>query len=240
MAELRPLLERAAELPEEPDAFDQLRRRRAVRQRRRQVGIAVLALVIAAGGIWGAVVALTPRGHPFVPGDHPSTPRPSVSVAPSTSVSPSSSPTSSPSASPARPVLCSNTGMEVSLVGSQGAAGTIRSVWRARNVSGEPCRSFAYPGMDVHGPGGWLNLQVHRGGFPDLDQAPRNIVVQPGGSLYFVSYWSDVVSNGACTQFDRVKVTLPNNFVSNVVPATGCLDPGSVDVGPVTTVQPTP
>jgi hypothetical protein len=131
--------------------------------------------------------------------------------------------------------------MQVSVQGTEGAAGTIRYVWRAKNVSGQSCRSFGYPGMDVHGTGGWLDLQVHRGGFFDINQAPQHIVVAPGHSLYFISYWSDVTTNkGPCTQFDRVKVTLPDNFVSNVVSATGCLNPDSVDVGPVTTTVPAP
>jgi len=129
--------------------------------------------------------------------------------------------------------------MQVSVEGTEGAAGTIRYVWRAKNVSGKACRSFGYPGMEVHGTRGWLDLQVHRGGFPDINQAPQHILVAPGHSLYFVSYWSDVTTNArSCAQFDRVKVTLPDNYVSNVLSATGCLNPDSVDVGPVTTSVP--
>ena len=73
-------------------------------------------------------------------------------------------------------------------------------------------------------------------GSPISTRPAKHIVVAPGHSLYFVSYWSDVTTNaGSCTQFDRVKVTLPDNYVSNVISATGCLNPDSVDVGPVTT-----
>ena len=73
-------------------------------------------------------------------------------------------------------------------------------------------------------------------GSPISTRPAKHIVVAPGHSLYFVSYWSDVTTNaGSCTQFDRVKVTLPDNYVSNVLSATGCLNPDSVDVGPVTT-----
>ena len=131
--------------------------------------------------------------------------------------------------------------MQVSIEGTEGAAGTIRYVWRAQNLSGKPCRSFGYLGMDVRGTGGWLDLQVHRGGFLDISQTPRHILVAPGHSLYFVSYWSDVTTNdGSCTQFDRVKVTLPDNHVSTVLSVTGCLTPDSVDVGPAMTSVPAP
>ena len=137
--------------------------------------------------------------------------------------------------------------MRVSIQSSTGAAGTIRTVWRAQNISGKACRSFGYPGMDVRGPHGWLNLHVIRGGrYGDINQPPQRIVVAPGHSLYFVSYWVDVTTNTfpVCTPFDRVKVTLPDNRVSNVLSATGlsnsCLNPDSVHVGPVTTRVPGP
>src|SRR2546425_4129185 len=187
--------------------------------------MAGLALAIAAVGFGVARVAFAHQGASVVSVTHRS----------SDSLSPS------PSPSPAPPALCSNTGMQVSVQGTEGAAGTIRYVWRAKNISSTSCRSFGYPGMDVHGTGGWLDLQVHRGGFLDINQAPRHIVVAPGHSLYFISYWSDVTTNkGPCTKFDKVKVTLPDNFVSNVVSATGCLNPDSVDVGPVRTTVPAP
>jgi Domain of unknown function (DUF4232) len=116
----------------------------------------------------------------------------------------------------------------------QGAAGTIRTVWKITNASSAPCRSFGYPGMDFHAPTGWLNVQVHRGGFPDINGSPTTIVVQPGQSLFFVSYWGDVTTGaGPCEQFDRVKVTLPDNTISTQVAASGCVTPTSVDVGPV-------
>ena len=39
--------------------------------------------------------------------------------------------------------------------------------------------------------------------------------------------------------FDRVKVTLPDNFVPARLAASGCLNPESVRVGPVTATRPT-
>jgi Protein of unknown function (DUF4232) len=112
----------------------------------------------------------------------------------------------------------------------------------AKNISGELCRSYAYPGMDFHVAGGWLDLHVHRGGFPDINGTPVRVVLQPGDSMYFVSYWTQADTDaGPCQPFDRLKITLPDNFVSFVLTQTGCLSPASpVDVGPVTATPPEP
>jgi hypothetical protein len=135
--------------------------------------------------------------------------------------------------------LCADKTAAVTVNSEQGAAGTIRTVWRVRNTAQHPCRSFGYPGMDFHGPSGWLGIRVHRGGFTDINQPPAPVVVDPSHSLYFVSYWNDVATNGGpCTEFDRVKVTQPDNFVSVKLASSGCLNPQSVDVGPVTSSPP--
>jgi Protein of unknown function (DUF4232) len=135
--------------------------------------------------------------------------------------------------------LCADRTAAVAVASQQGAAGTISTVWRVTNTGGDPCRSFGYPGMDFHSSSGWLDVQVHRGGHPNIDQPPGSVVVAPGQSLYFVSYWGDVDTEaGPCREFDRVKVTLPDNFVSAKVDSAGCLDPRSVDVGPVSSSPP--
>ena len=153
------------------------------------------------------------------------------------SASPSPSPTPTATVAVA---LCTNATNEVSLASQEGGAGTIRSVWKAKNVSNAPCSSYAYPGMDFHVTGGWLDLHVHRGGFQDINETPQRIVLQPGGSLYFVSYWSEAdTAAGPCKQFDRLKVTLPNNFVSAEITQAGCVSASQpVDVGPVTATAP--
>lgn len=139
--------------------------------------------------------------------------------------------------------MCTNVTMRMSLLSQTGAAGTIRSVWQGKNISTRTCRSFGYPGMDFRSSGRWLNIHVHRGGgYPDISGAPQHILVAPGRSLFFVSYWSDVVDRnaGPCKQFDRVKVTLPDNFHSAQLAEAGCVTTDSVRVGPVTTTRPTP
>jgi hypothetical protein len=138
------------------------------------------------------------------------------------------------------PPLCSDQAAKVKVQAQQGAAGTIGTTWRVKNTSGQTCRSFGYPGMDFHAASGWLDVRVHRGGsLPGTDQPPARVVLDPGESLYFVSYWSDVDTDaGPCKEFDRVKVTLPDNFKSVEVPSTGCLNPKSVRVGPVMSTPP--
>jgi Domain of unknown function (DUF4232) len=136
--------------------------------------------------------------------------------------------------------LCSDRAVKVRVDSLQGAAGTIGTTWRVTNTSSETCRSFGYPGMDFRAASGWLDVQVHRGGsLANIDEQPTRIVLDPGDSLFFVSYWSDVDTDaGPCEEFRRVKVTLPDNFRSVQVAAAGCLDPDSVRVGPVLPSRP--
>ena len=130
--------------------------------------------------------------------------------------------------------LCNDKIAEVKVESQEGAAGTIATTWRITNTSSEACRSFGYPGMDFHAAGGWLDVQVQRGGVDMINEPASPVLVEPGQSLYFVSTWGDVdTDEGPCKQFDRVKVTLPDNFTSARVAASGCVDPGLVNVGPV-------
>jgi Protein of unknown function (DUF4232) len=130
---------------------------------------------------------------------------------------------------------CSDLTASVSRASQEGAAGTISTVWRVKNTSSRPCRSSGYPGMDFHTASGWLNVQVHRGGYANIDQSPKPIVVPAGQSLRFTSYWGDATTSaGPCRAFDRVKVTQPDNTTSAEVASTGCLNADSVYVGPVT------
>jgi hypothetical protein len=149
-------------------------------------------------------------------------------------------PTPSTSTNAPTPIaLCTDRTAAVKVDSEQGAAGTIRTVWRIENTAQHPCRSFGYPGMDFHSSSGWLAVQVHRGGFPDIDQPPAPVVVDPGNSLYFVSYWNDVTTNAEpCAEFDHVKLTQPDNFAPVKVASSGCLNPQSVDVGPVRGTRP--
>lgn len=167
-------------------------------------------------------------------------------ASPGTSSSPSITSTPSASSSASQILgtvpLCSSVAIRMSLGSQTGAAGTVRSVWQAKNVSNGTCMSFGYPQMDFRASR-WLNVRVHRGGeYADINEAPQHILVAPGHSFYFVSYWSDVVDTnaGPCKQFDRVKIALPDNFHSVRLAQTGCVTTDSLHVGPVTTTHLTP
>jgi hypothetical protein len=186
---------------------------------------------------FGAFVAGCSNGGAQEAGPVPTTSEPSASSG-GTSTTGESTSNSSVITQPVTP-LCSSKKSTVTIATQEGAAGTIRTVWRVKNLSDQSCRSFGYPGMDFHTSSGWLNVQVHRGGYPDINAAPARVVVAPGHSFYFISYWNDVDSNtGPCKNFDRVKVTLPDNFSSAKVAATGCLNPNLVRVGPVRATRP--
>jgi Protein of unknown function (DUF4232) len=166
--------------------------------------------------------------------------KPSSASHESTSATPTGpAPGAAPSTSTQSIALCEDRTAAVAVASREGAAGTISTLWRVTNGAQEPCRSIGYPGMDFHTSSGWLDVQVHRGGYPNIDHPPAQVVLSPGQSLYFVSYWGDVdTSAGPCVDFDRVKVTLPDNFVSARLKSSGCLDPQSVRVGPVAASPP--
>jgi hypothetical protein len=234
-------LDRLGEHPDPDQVMDRVgaRKRRARTTRRlQQAALVVLVLAGIGAGLYGLGHAFGLGSQPETVGGNPTSPIPPThhhhsSAAP---VHPTPTVNPSPSSQPASPqtALCSAQTSTVTQRGQQGAAGTIRTVWKVTNTSAAPCHSFGYPGMDFHASSGWLNEQVHRGGFPDINGAPTTVVIQPGQSLFLVSYWSDVTTaGGSCRSFDRVKVTLPDNTVSSQMAATGCVTPGSVDVGPV-------
>lgn len=196
--------------------------------------VALLVVVAAVAGCGGSG-AQDAGPVPTAEGSHQSTTNGGGTASTSTSSSTGSTSSGSVSSTP----LCDEKTASVAAVSHEGAAGTIRTIWRVTNTAGAPCRSFGYPGMDFHASNGWLGVQVHRGGFADINRLPTPIVLDPGESMYFVSFWADAdTQSGPCQQFDRVKVTLPDNFSSARVASTGCVDPGLVNVGPVSRSRP--
>jgi hypothetical protein len=195
--------------------------------------VAALALASILAGCNGGAQEAGP-----VPTARTSSRPPAAAQAPGSTTTEPNRNTSTKASAPAI-ALCTDQTAAVTVASRQGAAGTISTLWRVTNRAQNPCRSFGYPGMDFRTSSGWLNVHVHRGGFLNINQPPARVVLRPGQSLYFLSYWNDVpTSAGSCKQFDRVKVTLPDNFVSARLTSSGCLNPLSVDVGPVTTSPP--
>src|SRR5438445_166097 len=208
---IRDTLGRLEERPDPSRIVQEVgRRKRHLRVMHRVQTVTLVVALLA--GVSGGMYALSRAfgvgaGRQPVPG---SSVHPSVSPAPHLTPSPVGPSPSAPS-TPAIAV-CSDRTATVTVASTQGAAGTMSTLWQVTNTAGVACRSNGYPGMDFHTSSGWLNVQVHRGGFPNINVPPTSIVVQPGQPMYFVSYWGDVdTSAGPCRQFDRVRVTLPGN-----------------------------
>lgn len=157
----------------------------------------------------------------------------------STSTNEGASNAAATSTAPTTP-LCASATSAIKVQSREGAAGTIRTVWRIKNTSGAACRSFGYPGMDFRSSGVWQDVHVHRGGgYRDTTEPPSRVVVPVNGSFYFVSYWTDVTDQaGPCKDFDRVKITLPDNFKSKQLASSGCVNTDRVTVGPVVASPP--
>jgi Protein of unknown function (DUF4232) len=237
---LRDAIDRLGTAPDADLIVRRVRGRTAqIRLRRRVQTVALVAAVLI--GVIGGVYALLRTFGVGVTNPVPATTPPAFTASPTPShTAPSPSPSASPSPSTsASATVCGPPSMVLTVDSSSGAAGTLNTVWRVTNNGTVPCSSFGYPTMDVHGSGGWLGIQVQHGGFPNINEQPARVVVQPGGSAYFGSYWSDATTQqGPCTQFDRVRVTLPGATAPVEVATGGCLAPDSVRVGPITNAPP--
>ena len=209
-------------------ALDELRRGSTIQRMSKLLAVSIVAAAILAGCGNGAKDAgPVPTGQATQP----------QSETDGSSTATETTGTSSLESS--GPPLCKDSAVAIKVDSQEGAAGTIGTVWRVTNTSSASCRSFGYPGMDFHAASGWLDVQVQRGGLDLIDQPPASVTLAPGQSMYFMSFWGDVDTNaGPCTQFDRVKVTLPDNFTSARIASEGCVDPGLVRVGPVSSSRP--
>jgi len=219
---IRTTLDRQAVRPDPDPIVERVARRKRQVRLVRRVQSATLAVVVLAG-IAGGSYALA---RAFGLGAR---------------TAPVSTPTNpGPPASPSI-VACGDANGSLALVVQEGAAGTIRHVWRFTTTAAA-CRSIGYPTIDVHGQNGWLGPQMAQGGFADINGRPMAVSLQPGQSLFFVTYWNDV-GTGSCVTFDRVRVTLPGSSSSVEIASSGCLGT-QVDgtqlirVGPVTSVRP--
>jgi len=228
--QLRELLR---DLAEEAPSQDRMPPGLVGRARRRIALVATAAVVGAAAILAGSALAVraVAFSHPTVPASPRPTAATPVQPTPSTSPSPSGSPSSAPTP------LCSDTTARATMLSTNGAMGTLTADWQVTNTAATACHTDGYPGMDFHASSGWLSVHVIRGVgvSPYAGVKPKRIVLLPGQSVHFINEWHDIGSNGTCTQFDRVRITLPDNQTSIEVPFTGygCLDPTNVSVSPV-------
>jgi hypothetical protein len=220
---IKDTLDRLGERPDPGMVMERLgRRKRHFRAMHRVQTATLIVAVLAgvAGGMYGLSRAFRPGPVRPAGTSTPSVPAPSTS--PTTGIA-----------------SCSGQAANLSVGSQEGAAGTISILWHITNTGSAACRSNGYPAMSFHTTSGWLDVRVHRGGYPNISQPPTSIEVPPGGSLYFVSYWGDVTTDrGPCRSFDRVRVIMPGDRVPVEVATSGCVDPTTVHVGPVTETPP--
>ena len=231
---IRSMLDRQAPLPDPDPIVERVAHRKRQVRLARRVQSATLAVVVVAGIAAGgyALARAFGVGREIAPVATPSIPGPTASAPTPTNPGPTPSPSI---------VACGDATGSLALVFQEGAAGTIRHVW-GFTTTAAACRSTGYPTIEVRGPSGWLSPLMAHGGFADINGRPKTVSLQPGQSLFFVTYWNDIGA-GSCVTFDRVRVTLPGSSSSVEIASSGCLGTqfdGThlVRVGPVTGVRP--
>jgi hypothetical protein len=217
---IRTTLDRQAPRPDPDPIVERVARRKRQVRLARRVQSATLAVVVVAGIAAGGYAL----ARAFGVGGKPA-PASSATVP-------------APSASPSI-LACGGGATTLAIASQEGAAGTISTVWMVTNHGSTACRSIGYPAIDIHLPAGWTGLHVIHGGYPNINERPKELLVQPGQSLFFVSYWSDVTTNlGPCESFDRVSVTLPGSASSVELATSGSICPSPAHVGPVSASPP--
>src|SRR5437879_1588395 len=95
---------------------------------------------------------------------------------------------------PAGPGRCHTGGVQISVAGAQGAAGTIVDTFRVANTQTSACTLYGYVGMlMLDGSGGSMPTRVVRnGGIWSTEAGPSQFLLQPGTAASFRAAWSDV------------------------------------------------
>lgn len=133
---------------------------------------------------------------------------------------------------------CTGANYTLSLLGTEGAAGTNEVTFGLRNTSSATCVLFGYPGIELLGPdGAAIATNDVRGGTESFTNFPAaNVSVPTGASAYFNIGYSDVVSGGesSCPTTTAVQVIAPNTTTELKVTGqfTVC-NGGTVDISPV-------
>ncbi len=132
---------------------------------------------------------------------------------------------------------CQPTGLTGTVVGTQGAAGTIEVTVELKNTSTSSCALEGYPGLQLVSAGGTqLPTSVVRGGsYSFSDFPPSPLTLAAGAVAYFNLGYSDVGSGtGSCPPASSMWVTPPDDVEHLVVAQsiTAC-NGGTITVSPV-------
>lgn len=136
---------------------------------------------------------------------------------------------------------CHTSGLAISFIGSEGAAGHIFDTLALTNTTNAPCSMFGFVGAQMlNAAGQELPTRVVRnGGFFSTQPGPTTFVLQPGAAALFQIEWSDVPTGDemSCPSAASLEVTPPDEFDFLVLPVRGFglapCNAGTIDVTPV-------
>jgi hypothetical protein len=133
---------------------------------------------------------------------------------------------------------CSGTNYSLSVLGTEGAAGTNEVTFGLRNTASVPCPLFGYPGLQLLGADG-ANLatnEVQGGGLSFTNFARADVSVAPGATAYVNIGYSDVTTGteSSCPTATAIQIIPPNTTTELKVSGqfTVC-NGGTVNVSPV-------
>jgi len=189
----------------------------------RDLGLVAAALTAAAG------MSACSSNHSGSPGTSSTT----TSGATSTSTSSTTTTTGA-----SGDLACPASALEMSVAGTQGAAGTLELTFALRNSSSSTCPMNGFPGGQLlDSSGTQLPTDVVRGGsYPFTSLPPSLVNLAPGATAYFNMGYSDVPtgSETSCPAATQIEVTPPNAVDHDVIAVqiTAC-DAGKLTVSPV-------
>jgi len=133
---------------------------------------------------------------------------------------------------------CSGTNYALSVLGSQGAAGTFEVTFGFRNTSSATCPLTGYPGIQLLGAGGAdiATNTVQGGGESFTSFAPSTVEVAGGATAYFNMGYSDVTTGteSSCPTTTGLEATPPGTSTTLQVSGQYVVcNGGTVNVSPV-------
>jgi hypothetical protein len=167
-------------------------------------------------------------------------PTTTAGTGPSTTTTPSGSTSTSTSTSTTGAGLsrCATAHLAGSVVGGNGAAGTIQTTMGLRNTASTSCTLGGYPGLQLLGAGGAAlpTTVVRKGTYPFTAMAPTTVTLAPDQSAYFNIGYSDVPMGNqtSCPTSVSLQITPPNAYDHLVITASlGPCGNGTMTVSPV-------
>jgi hypothetical protein len=171
---------------------------------------------VALGALAAASLLAACSSSPAKPASSTSTTTTSTSSTTSTTV-PVSTTTSTAN------TTCQPSQLNITLSGSEGAAGTIELTFSLTNTSASLCTMFGYPGMQLLSASGASEPTsvIRGGGLAFENVTPASVSLANGQAAYFNVGYSDVVTGTtACTVSKQVEITPPNDTAHAVVPVS--------------------